>query len=263
MCDKGGQPKNLMSTLRKPVFIFVHGIMGFDELGLPSLGLSIQYFRRVAASLQHLPIDAHFPALPAVGSVAERAQVLANYIEALKVDMVHLIAHSMGGLDCRYVASKLDPKQRIRTLTTVATPHHGSPLADWIVDGQGFVTAVLRRLLGEGIKALTSEACRRFNEQVTNRPDVNYSSYAGVRPLSEMPIWYRHFTRKADSLQGDNDGQVALTSARWGTFISLLRADHLEMVGWSLAFKKTAIQRPFDHIHFYHQLIEKLMSDNS
>ncbi len=252
-----------MSTPRKQVFIFVHGILGFDELGLPALGLSFRYFRGLAPSLQHLPIEAHFPALPPVGSVAERAQVLADYIDRLEVDAVHLIAHSMGGLDSRYVISKLDPQQRIRSLTTVATPHQGSPLADWIVDGRGVTTALLRRFLGDGIKALTTDACRRFNEQVKDRPDVDYSSYAGVRPLNEMPPWYRPWTRRVGERQGDNDSQVAVTSARWGEFIEQLRADHLEMAGWSLAFKKAAIKRPFDHIRFYHRLIEKIMSENA
>ena len=252
-----------MKAPRKQVFIFVHGIMGFDQLGLPALGLSIRYFRGLAPSLRQLPIEAHFPALPAVGSIAQRAQVLADYIEALEVEAVHLIAHSMGGLDCRYVISKLDPQQRVRSLTTVATPHHGSPLADWIVNDRGLVTALLRRLLGEGIKALTTEACRRFNEQVKDRPDVDYRSYAGVRPLAEMPIWYRPWTRRVANQQGDNDSQVAASSARWGEFIRQLRADHLEMAGWNLAFKNAAIERPFDHIRFYHQLLEKLMSEHA
>ena len=47
----------------------------------------------------------------------------------------HLIAHSMGGLDSRFLISHLQPSgdNRILSLTTISSPHHGSPLADLIV----------------------------------------------------------------------------------------------------------------------------------
>ena len=47
----------------------------------------------------------------------------------------HLIAHSMGGLDSRFLTAHLQGKDnRILSLTTISSPHHGSPLADLIVE---------------------------------------------------------------------------------------------------------------------------------
>ena len=48
----------------------------------------------------------------------------------------HLIAHSMGGLDSRYLIAHLQAESdnRIVSLTTISSPHHGSPLADLIVE---------------------------------------------------------------------------------------------------------------------------------
>lgn len=50
----------------------------------------------------------------------------------------HIIAHSMGGLDSRYLITHLGGSHRIASLTTIATPHFGSPIADvvhkWILD---------------------------------------------------------------------------------------------------------------------------------
>ena len=43
---------------------------------------------------------------------------------------IHIIAHSMGGLDSRYMISKLGMADRVLSLTTISTPHHGSPIAD-------------------------------------------------------------------------------------------------------------------------------------
>jgi len=45
----------------------------------------------------------------------------------------HIIAHSMGGLDSRYLLSPDNPtpnRMPIRSLTTIGTPHFGSPIAD-------------------------------------------------------------------------------------------------------------------------------------
>lgn len=45
---------------------------------------------------------------------------------------MNFIAHSMGGLDCRHLISRVRPKQYTPlSLTTVSTPHHGSPFMDW------------------------------------------------------------------------------------------------------------------------------------
>ena len=248
-----------MAVNGKPMVIFVHGILGFNVLGLPKLGLAIRYFRGLHKSLKNLPVEAHFPTLPPVGRIADRAQALADYIEELGVDSVHLIGHSMGGLDCRYFTTHLDPKRRVRSVTTVATPHHGTPLSDWIVTGRGLFPKLAGWVLGSGIEDLTTDALERFNTEVPDREDVEYNSYAGARPIDEMPPWYRPWTRLIANRKGDNDSQVPVESARWGQFIRELRADHLELVGWSLALPSRTRQRPFDHIGLYHEIVKRLI----
>ena len=40
-----------------------------------------------------------------------------------------------GGLDCRFLASRLKPTTfKIASLTTIATPHRGSPFADYVIN---------------------------------------------------------------------------------------------------------------------------------
>ena len=46
-------------------------------------------------------------------------------------DRVVIIAHSMGGLDARYMISRLGMDDRVTALVTITTPHRGSPYADW------------------------------------------------------------------------------------------------------------------------------------
>ena len=42
---------------------------------------------------------------------------------------MHLIAHSMGGLDARHMIVREGMAERVASLTTVGTPHNGTPVA--------------------------------------------------------------------------------------------------------------------------------------
>lgn len=200
----------------------------------------------------------YFPALPSVGLIEVRARALADYLGTLGVDRIDLIAHSMGGLDSRYLIHHLDSGQRIRSLTTVATPHRGSPLAQWTLEKNGPLYALLRRIARPGVHDLTPQACAHFNAEIPDRPDVRYCSYAGMRPASEMPLVLRPWTRAMEQSDGDNDSQVPLSSACWGEFQGTLRADHLELAGWSLGWPNQHKVRPFNHFGFYRRLLSEL-----
>jgi len=44
-------------------------------------------------------------------------------------------SNEQGGLDCRFLASRLKPTTfKIVSLTTIATPHRGSPFADYVIN---------------------------------------------------------------------------------------------------------------------------------
>jgi triacylglycerol lipase len=68
------------------------------------------------------------------GSVKERAEQMHAYLNdnLPKGTGVNFVAHSMGGLDCRYLISNLKPTSYTPlSLTTIGTPHRGSPFMDW------------------------------------------------------------------------------------------------------------------------------------
>src|SRR5262252_6205372 len=118
--------------------VLVHGILGFNQLTLGGARLA-EYFRLIPEALR---AAGHFvpepPQLKSTCSVAERAQDLRSYLESdsdLTGRKVHLIAHSMGGLDSRFLIAKLGLANRVLSLTTIGTPHHGSPIADLVVRG--------------------------------------------------------------------------------------------------------------------------------
>lgn len=229
--------------------MFVHGLLGFACLGFT--GNRICYFRGIERRLQASGFALHFPALPPTGLIAERAAALAHYMAGVENQRIYIVAHSMGGLDARHFIHRLDTERRVQGLVTVGTPHHGTPIAAWVLEGRGPLARLLRRLTLPAVRELTPSACERFNGLTPDRPDVRYQSFAGSRPTSEMPPWFRPWTRLLEGQAGANDSQVPVASARWGQFRGTVRADHLELVGWSLAPSGAETARPFDHVALY------------
>jgi triacylglycerol lipase len=74
-----------------------------------------------------------------------------------------------------------------------------------------------------------------------------------------MPLLYRKQTRVIQRQTGDNDSQVSVASATWGVFGGVVRADHLELTGWSLGLPKKSKKRPFDHAAFYQSLVNEIL----
>ncbi len=150
-------------------------------------------------------------------SVRDRAGQLAGHIDAAQrecrakpgcdASKVHIIAHSMGGLDSRYVISQLGYGDRVASLTTISTPHRGSNIADVLLKvipddfnkavsamasawGKTFTAADLAE--GSDLKAALrgiSEKETRdvFNPLVKDDARVTYLSWAGVSSIVGLP----------------------------------------------------------------------------
>ena len=236
---------------------FVPGLASFSRINLGLL--RIEYFKGVRQTLEQHGTPIYFFTIPPFAGVAQRARILANSLSKLQVGRIHLIAHSMGGLDSRYCIHHFDPEHCIASLITIGTPHQGTPLANWVLEEGGLFQRVIRPLVRTAVVDLTPESCRRFNDVIPDREDVRYVSYAGVRPETEMPLWFRPWTRMLEDKTGENDSQVPLRSAMWGEFRRALRADHLELAGWNMGRSKAQDQRPFDHVSFYRGVIAELL----
>lgn len=245
------------SSYRPPAVVLVHGFLGFGHVRF--LGLDIAYFRNVAEALRPLGVSPHVPVLPPAGTVAARAEALAAWLRRLDAERVILIGHSMGGLDGRHLIHHLDPERRVRALVTLGTPHRGSPVARWCLETRGPAQDFARRRWGAALRDLTPEACRLRNQSLADREDVDYASYAAVRPVAEQPLWLRPFGRLIEREEGENDGFVAAASARWGDFRGTVRADHVELVGWSLGWPSGRCLRPFPHAGFYRRIVEEVL----
>lgn len=71
-------------------------------------------------------------ALGIADSAAEIAEKVKRITEQTGCEKVNIIAHSKGGLDCRYAITHLGLDRYVASLTTVNTPHRGCEFADWL-----------------------------------------------------------------------------------------------------------------------------------
>jgi triacylglycerol lipase len=144
---------------------------------------------------------------------------------------VVIIAHSLGGLDARYMLSKLDMADHVAALVTITTPHRGSPYADWCMRHFGHRLGGLKlmALLGidvEGIVDLTAERCQRFNQTIQDVPGVRYFSVSAVQAWNKVPTFARHAHKTVYEAEGDNDSLVSVQSSTWATHLGVWPADH-------------------------------------
>lgn len=137
--------------------VLVPGLFGFAKLG------GFDYFMHVEEALASRFLergaDCEFVLVssPPTGSIVRRAEVLMDAIEqscASDAGAIHLLGHSTGGLDVRLLASPSGTPEaplwleRLRTVTSIATPHYGTPLAY-------FLTTLAGTRLLEALSLLT------------------------------------------------------------------------------------------------------------
>lgn len=231
-----------MNESQTAPIVLVHGILGFNNLAVAGMTVAT-YFRLIPEALRnagHLVPEP--PELNTAGSIAERAQDLKNYLHNngdVAGRKVHIIGHSMGGLDSRFMISKLGMADRVLSLTTIATPHHGSPLANIIQKGAGPLLNKLSTRLGVNVKGsadLTTGACEQFNKDV---PDVAGISYSTISARFDPPFFgpgslARFAHDIIEKTEGANDGLVSVQSATLSGWTSLAvwEANHFRIVNW-------------------------------
>jgi triacylglycerol lipase len=234
--------------------------LGFAELKLAGSYLpSIHYWRGIREALSANQTEVITASVPPSGSIEKRAAKLAEDIEAqARGKSVNIVAHSMGGLDARYMISRLQPTGvKVKSLITVATPHHGSPFADYLIDGIGpnylpRLYHLWERTTGWEPTAFaqltTKYMAEEFNLTTPDDPTVRYFSYgATVRHKPPLLSPFRHSHHVIEEREGPNDGLVSVESSKWGTYKgTLLGVNHLDLINWSNRLRFT-VQKWMGH----------------
>ena len=212
-------------------------------------------------------------------SVAEAGKELAERIkqitESTGCDKVNIIAHSKGGLDCRYSISMCGVEDSVASLTTINTPHRGCLFADYLLSGipESVKNATAKaynsalRKLGDddpdflsAVYDLTDERCSMFNETVKDSPRVYYQSVGSKLNRATNGKFPLNFTYHiAKHFDGDNDGLVSERSFKWGDSYVFLTVDGKRGIshGDMIDLNRENIEG-FDVREFYVQLVNEL-----
>jgi len=201
----------------------------------------LNYWGRIPAALEKQGAVIFYGYQDSWGSIEYNAGTLAENINKILKDTenekINIIAHSKGGIEARYMISSLDMADKVASLTTIATPHHGSKTIDllsklpkWMYKVAAFFTNLFFRMLGDkkpdfykvSMQFKTSYM-KEFNEKNPDSPSVYYQSYAAVMkgPFSDMFTFWQNLI--VGLIEGESDGLVTPESATWTNFKGILR----------------------------------------
>jgi triacylglycerol lipase len=256
--------------------VLAHGLFGFDRFFLWKM------FEGIKELYQSYGLEVLQPLVHPVSSISYRSEQLNKQIIATYgiEQKIHIIAHSMGGLDSRFLISPngLNQGHRVCTLTTLSTPHYGSELAENIPNWLKKVVITTAKIISlfplphqeanylklfskdswEALMELSPQyVINNFNPLITDHPATNYLSYAGDINLMSPTMILKVRKYLGSLLEENNDGMVGVSSAKWGNFQGTIPTDHgsftgLRVIPWS--------DNGFNHKDFFLKILDKIKS---
>ncbi len=254
-------PEPRRIELQNPVLL-CHGYGAIASLVKPSP------LYDVAMLVRSHNVLAYAPNIVPYAKIETRAEAWVKIIEELTQNRpgikLNIVAHSMAGLDIRYALSRLDVADKVESLTTIATPHHGTSLAeltlktpdaikdkmadflDWMgnqifPDAKSDSAGSARQLTREYVQ-------QKFNPEV---PDVegipyySFSSAVGKGTSEPIKVIARYQNNYIFEEEGINDGMVSVESSKWGRHIKMGNISHLEQMNLRVKDDRKSLYESF------------------
>ncbi|HNR88121.1 MAG TPA: alpha/beta hydrolase [Spirochaetota bacterium] len=240
----GGSAEKKCNT--KYPIILSHGMGVRDSI------LGVNYWYGIPDALRDEGARVYISNQNAFGSHAQRGEQLRAYIMGVLAlynynTKVNIIGHSQGTLDSRYVIATpitytVGGKTYTRKMsdfiaswTGIAGPNRGSAVADVILGALpngthttvGAIINAAGWLMGDvkpdslgAARNLTRDyMCNVFNKAYPDQPGVYYQSWAAkIKTLTADCVLIEPTHLILKFYEGDNDGLVSVSSAKWGNF---------------------------------------------
>lgn len=209
--------------------LLVHGVFFRDYKAVNYWGRIPKELERNGATVFY---GNHQSALSVADSGSELAQRIKQIVSETGCEKVNIIAHSKGGLDCRYAVSHCGADAYTASLTTINTPHRGCRFADYLLEKipesvknsiAKSYNAALRKAGDDNpdflaaVTDLTDKNCSMLNQTTADMPDIYYQSVGSKLNKATNGKFPLNFTyHLAKHFNGANDGLVSESSFRWG-----------------------------------------------
>ena len=276
-----GGSSNTTCQTKYPI-VLCHG-MGASAtiavLGVPV----VQYWYNIPSALEADGAKVYVTSVNGMDSTANKAaSVKAQILQIMAVtgaSKVNIIGHSHGTIYTRYMITNLGMASKVASYTSLCGPHRGSSVADFIfkiVPQSGWsllggtldmVYAVLfgdnsPNSLANGIQVTRPYMNNTFNPNTPNVAGLYYQSWASKIKYCSNSVILEIPWLIGNYYEGDFDGLVAVTSAKWGNFRGTIEGawwaggvDHLNMVN-----QLFGVTPGFDSPAFFVGMVQDLKS---
>ena len=267
--DESREEERICAT-RYPILL-VHGVFFRDNR-------IFNYWGRIPGALEKNGATVYYGEHQSAASVADSAEELTYrlrwLVEKTGCEKVNVIAHSKGGLDCRYAMAHLGAEQWIASLTTVNTPHRGCLFAEDLLEKipekvQNKVADTYDkalRKLGDAdpsfmaaVEDLTASVCV-VRDQLPPPEGIYTQSVGSVMKKAASGTFPLNLSyRLVKHYDGENDGLVAESAFSWGEQYTLIRPKGKKGVSHGDIIDLGRKNIPgFDVREFYVQLVADL-----
>jgi len=214
------------------------------------------YFKGIASYLKQHDFEVYHTSVSFAADVETRAKDLTQEVQKILAatghEKVHIIGHSMGGLDARHMIVNHGMAEKVASVTTLGTPHLGASVADWFIENGRWnrIFSALGKVINlAGFKDLTTAACRAFNHLARDAEASNpviYQVYVSSHKREFTFLPFQKTWQITYDHEGDNDGLVSVQSQKWEESLTAktgaqkivrqydfpVAADHVNQMGW-------------------------------
>ncbi|HRU66465.1 MAG TPA: alpha/beta fold hydrolase, partial [Spirochaetota bacterium] len=218
----------------------------------------VDYWWGIEDALEDEGADVYITSVNGMDSTENKAASFKKqFLQILAVtgkSKANIIGHSHGTLYTRYAISNLGLASKVASYTSLSGPHRGSSVADFIfkiVPNQGWslvgdaLDIVYTFVFGDknpnslqnGIQVTRPYMNNVFNPNCPNVSGLYYQSTTSKIKFFSNSLVLGVPWLIALYYEGDNDGLVAVNSAKWGTFRGVISGaswcggvDHLNIV---------------------------------
>jgi len=241
----------------------------------------VDYWWGIEDALEDEGADVYITSVNGMDSTANKAQSFKRqFLDILAISgksKANIVGHSHGTIYTRYAITNLGLSSKVASYTGLSGPHRGSSVADTIfniVPNQGWALVgatldiVYTFVFGDkNPNSLENglEMTRPYMQNVFNKncPDVSglyYQSYTSKIKYVSNSLILEVPWLIALYYEGENDGLVSVTSAKWGNFRGVIEGawwaggvDHLNIVNQFFG-----VTPGFDAPQFYVDMISDL-----